>query len=706
MTPQRNNYFLLDSVAGWRMGYSSGIHFTAPDGDITLDPLPGSATFLDASLVTSMACPVALATDSMGRVFVMDGVNDRVTILSLDSSRTQRVEAFGGRGTGLRRFNAPRSLTILPSGAVAVADTGNHRIQLFSGPPYVLLRVWGAHDVRIRPNAVASDHCGIIYIADGASRSILRVRVNGEWLEPIGAGVLTNPMELAVAADQTLAVVDGSGANASIVIFAPDGGESVRLSLIGSPRSLTFDSFGNLYSGTANAIVAKLEPDSAQLSGWSLGGEGVSDVDGTIGKLAWVEGRGLVAILNSSEPGTAPRLIAMNPAGAFRLAGSFFTAALDSRIETCSWHRIQLMGTVPKGASVSVTSSTCDGDNWTPFVPCAVLGGDSLDCLVQSPPGQRLRLGFDLKSNGVVTPQIHALQIFFPRESYLQYLPAVFQDDDESRLFLDRFLSIFQTTFDDMDSRLDNLADLFDPVSTPANVFPWLAAWIAQPIDPTMPLERQRQLLKNAFLTNRAKGSVAGLRKVIEDYLGISATQRCIPSPVPPNGNVRILEHYRLRNWISLPASGRLNEGARLFSENLYARLQVGVASTIGSFKLTNPPPPSAEPFEWGANQFSVFFPANPYTAAETSAAVQKVLDREKPAYTQAFLSPVFPRLRVGVQATLGVDAYVGKANAMILGRLATLNYDAVLARSQADRDVQALGLSLYPRLGEDARIL
>ncbi len=102
----------------------------------------------------------------------------------------------------------------------------------------------------------------------------------------------------------------------------------------------------------------------------------------------------------------------------------------------------------------------------------------------------------------------------------------------------------------------------------------------------------------------------------------------------------------------------------------------------------------------------SVFFPANPYTVADTSAAIRKVLDREKPAHTLAFLSPVFPRLRLGVQATLGVDAYVGKANAMILGKLATLNYDAVLARSQPDRDVQGLGLSLYPRVGKNARIL
>jgi phage tail-like protein len=564
--------------------------------------------------------------------------------------------------------------------------------------------VWGAPSVSMKPYAVASDHCGVVYILDGQSHTILRVRSSGEWLEPIGAGVLTDPVELAVGVDQTVAVVNGRGAHAKIVIFSPGGGKPVRLTLVAAPLSLTFDSSGNLYAGTANAIVSKLQPDTTQLSGWSLGGEGVSDVDGSIAKLAWVQGQGLIGILNSPTPGVAPRLFSMDPAGAYRLNGSFVAGPLDSDIENCSWHRVRIMGTVPADTSVSVLSSTStDNTNWTPLVPCAVLGGNDPDCLVQSPPGRYLQITFNLRSMGAVTPQIHAIQVFFPRQSYLEYLPAVFQDDDESRLFLDRFLSIFQTTFDNFDTFLDNLWYLFDPFLTPDKVFPWLAAWIALPIDPTMPLSKQRQLLMGAFQTYLMRGTVAGLQKVIQDYTGVA--------------NIRILEHFRLRNWtlvplhdasepVAAPVSGGLNEGPRLWSRNFYARLQVGVQSTVGQFKLTNEPAPASEPYDWGANQFSVLFPANPYTASETVAAIEPVLDREMPAYTQAFLCPVFPRLRVGVQATLGVDAYVGKANAMILGKLATLNYDSVLARSQSDRDAKALGLSLYPRLGEDARIL
>lgn len=695
MIPERNNYWLLDSVAGWQIatGNSTGIAFTSDQGDITLDPLPGSAMSLDSSLVSCITCPVAVAGGSKGRLFVMDGADDRVTVLDLSTKILERIGEFGGRGCGLRHFKKPRSMAVLPSGAIALADSRNRRVQLFSGPPYALLQVWGAPEIHINPVAVASDHCGIVYIADAVSHAILRVKPGVEWLDPMGADILTDPVELAIGPDETLAVVDGSGANGAIVIFPPDGSKPVRLTLVPAPLSLTFDSTGNLFVGTANAIVSKLQPDATQLSGWSVGGEGVSDVDGAIAKLAWVKGHGLIAILNSTTPGTAPSLFSMNPAGAYRLSGSFVTGPLDSFIENCSWHRVRIMGTVPNTTTVAIGSATsADRQNWTPFVPCAVLGGNNPDCLVQSPPGRYLKLTFQLNSTGAVTPQIHAIQVYFPRQSYLQYLPAVYQDDDQSRLFLDRFLSIFQTTFDDLDQSLDNLWHLFDPYLTPSQVFPWLAAWVALPIDPTMPLQRQRSLLKSAFQTYLIRGTVAGLQKVIQDYTSVA--------------NVRILEHFRLRNFTFLPVAGGLGEGARLWSENFYARLQVGVTSTVGSFQLTNAPPPAAEPYDWGANQFSVLFPANPYSASETTAAVQTVLDREKPAYTQAFLCPIFPRLRVGVQATLGVDAYVGTTNATILGKLATLSYDSVLARSRAEREQQALGLSLHPHLGEDARLL
>lgn len=699
MTAARDKHWLLDSVAGWRLASSTGIQSTADEGDITLDSLPGNAEFLDAALAGKFRCPVAVAADAKGRVFVLDNASCRVSLLDLDARRVELLYAIGGSGTSLRHLRLPRSLTVLPGGSIAISDTGNRRVQLFSASPFVLLNVWGAPEVDLKPCAVGSDHCGIVYIADRVTRAILRVRATGEWLEPIGADLLQDPVDVAVGPQQQVAVVDGRGANATVVVFAANSNEHVRLSVVKAPLSLSFDDSGNLYVGTANALISKLEPDSSAAGGWSLGGDGVSDSDGQVTSVAWTQTHGLLAILTNTTPNSAgiiatPKLFSMDPTAAFRLSGSFETDPLDSNIETCAWHRLQISGTAPTATSLFVESSTSESktSNWTPYVSCGMLAGNNPDCLIQSVAGRYLRLRLTLRSDGTVSPRIHSLRIYFPRQSYLQYLPAVFQDDPESRSFLDRFLSLFQTTLDGLDSKLDNLWRIFDPLVTPDTFLPWLAAWIAFPLDPTSPPATQRRLLKNAFAAYLTRGTVAGLQKMIQDWTNVQ--------------NVRILEHFRLRNFAFLPLSSGLNEGNRLWSSNFYARLQVGVNSQVGSFRLTNSPQPAAEPYDWGANEFTVLFPASPYTVSDTTSKVQKILDREKPSYTQSFLCPIYPRLRVGVQATLGIDAYVGKANKMILGKLATLNYDSVLAPSRRARDKRALGLSRYPRLNVDARVL
>jgi len=65
------------------------------------------------------------------------------------------------------------------------------------------------------------------------------------------------------------------------------------------------------------------------------------------------------------------------------------------------------------------------------------------------------------------SPVLRGIRIWYPRASWLQYLPAVYQEDQESASFLSRFLSILQTSFDCFDETIDDIASLFDPLSVP-----------------------------------------------------------------------------------------------------------------------------------------------------------------------------------------------------------------------------------------------
>ena len=326
------------------------------------------------------------------------------------------------------------------------------------------------------------------------------------------------------------------------------------------------------------------------------------------------------------------------------------------------------------------------------------------DGQVQSGPGRYLRLRITMVSNGAASPEIHAIKIYFPRQSYLQYLPANFQDDDQSRLFLDRFLSIFQTSFDAFDRRIDNMWRLFDPLSTPEAWYNWLAAWMALPIDPDWTWPQKRQVLKQAAAQNLVRGTVAGLQQSIQDYAGVQ-------------GN--ILEHYKLRHWpMILSKTAQQAEGAMtqydarlcaatpLWSRAFAARLQVGKYSQIGSFELSGAGAPVSDAFAWGAGQFTVFFPADPYQPSATAAKVRQVVEREKPAHTQAFYVPVYPRMRVGVQASVGVDTYVSRITYTLLNQVGALGYDSILGASPARKQMAALGSSVPPLAGLNTRLL
>lgn len=112
--------------------------------------------------------------------------------------------AFGRPGSGPGQFRAPTGIAVDARGRVWVADTGNDRVQAFTGDGD-LVRVLAG---RLKaPEGVAVDPAGNVYVADTGNGRVVQFSWWGGFLREFGK--LARPGAVAVDAAGRLLVEDG-----------------------------------------------------------------------------------------------------------------------------------------------------------------------------------------------------------------------------------------------------------------------------------------------------------------------------------------------------------------------------------------------------------------------------------------------------------------------------------------------------------------
>ena len=102
----------------------------------------------------------------------------------------------------------------------------------------------------------------------------------------------------------------------------------------------------------------------------------------------------------------------------------------------------------------------------------------------------------------------------FGKGKYLEYLPEIYYNDD----FTSRFLMLFESFWKPISQQIDQVPYYFDPDLTPPEFIPWLASWLGLPVDPSLPIDRVRILLKNAMMLYQYRGTYHALKTYLEIY--------------------------------------------------------------------------------------------------------------------------------------------------------------------------------------------
>jgi phage tail-like protein len=328
-----------------------------------------------------------------------------------------------------------------------------------------------------------------------------------------------------------------------------------------------------------------------------------------------------------------------------------------------SWHRAR--ASIASGAGPShfqfyvaterpagpVVAARPFGPAWKPK------GLDVGDFFVGAGRSDSFWLGLHMFGDGTSSPGVSQIRVSYDQETYQQQLPPLYRDAGTCGDFLLRYLSLFESFFEEAETSISSMARLFDPEAAPADALPWLASWLAVDWDERWNDARQRDAIASAFERYGRRGTVEGLREAVHTEAG-----------------VRVLIHEPIREmgWWGLPAqpdcAGIGDPSASVLgatSALAAAEPQgavVGISAVLDRSHLIRNDDFGKPLFEDAAHRFSVVLYAGDARDPSKVAKVREVLDREKPAHTAYQLCVVEPRMRIGQQARLGIDAVVGGA--------------------------------------------
>ncbi|MFC5219682.1 phage tail protein [Streptomyces coerulescens] len=351
----------------------------------------------------------------------------------------------------------------------------------------------------------------------------------------------------------------------------------------------------------------------------------------------------------------------------YRTAGRIDTFALDSGVHGQRWGRLFVDACLPPGTSLAVGCLTADAlptdegvatlsrtppANVEPDLPASPPGPplapfDSAELLfegegaefgslyrrgprevpwtrrsatdryatyetvVNAPPGRYLWLRLRLTGTPTVAPRVRALRVERSGHGLLDRLPDLYSAEPRAAAFLDRYLALLGGPLADLDARAAERHLVLDPAAAPAELLPWLASLVGLTLDGRWPEVARRTLLAEAVELFRARGTVAGLTRMLEIYLGVRPT---------------LVERFRFRG--------------------LGAAAGAGAFATEGSFDAH-------------AHRFSVVVPGT--LSEEQLETVRHLVDVHRPAHTLVEVCTADRGARVGVGWHLGLTSVVGR---------------------------------------------
>ena len=269
------------------------------------------------------------------------------------------------------------------------------------------------------------------------------------------------------------------------------------------------------------------------------------------------------------------------------------------------------------------------------------------------------------------SPRFNKMIVYFSVPTYLQFLPDIYQEDEQSKIFLEKFLCIFQTLFEETESKILSFIKHLDVKATPEEFLPWLSSWISVSFNEGWSSDSKRSFLERAPEIFRKQGTREGLEEIIYIYLlgtGKNGPEKQSQFQQNMQGNdkgeddnIKLKNDYRDGSYFFIIEGKReLNQLFSIFDDR---------------FDINNN---SSDIFS-----YCFYVLLNPLRIDNMKAElVKRIIEKEKPAHTVGIVRRLPEWIFLGRGNFLGINTVIRSRNFFILGK-SCLSVDTVLSSEQ-----------------------
>ncbi|HEX8475973.1 MAG TPA: phage tail protein [Pyrinomonadaceae bacterium] len=691
---QESNYLILNKKSAWARGLPVNLRVSDEGLEIRQNFEYTEEREIELKELTGGFEVTDFAVGQCGLIYILDAPQRAVWIYDAQQKRIEPLACLGALFSANTRslVYVPGTLYLTDTEAehriMALAEI-NWQIRWTAGANVVPDASLGQDATEtaspFAPVDLAVDAQGNLYALDATNRAVVKFDAAGRFVSVFGHGELSDlkPNALALSRDGALYVLDTDSMRV-LKFLARDGGvlknadlipfrELIRQGRLPSgfvASSIAVDASGNLFIGDGRAVGGR--EDDRFIRRFDASGAYLGEVvtfRGQVEKMVVGEDDWIYIFNNEASK----KIFILKPEqkysrleGTSLVKGRYFSKSLDSADSATEWHKYVFDAELPSNTQIQVSYFAADdkqvyiGDDdnrrkrdLDEFLDEAMSATDEqlekvvgqLDKLEWSSPvvnakdalilkslGRYLWLRIELVGAEKSTPVVRRLRVDFPRTSYLRYLPAVYQEDERSRDFLERFLALFETFFGGLEREIDHVARYFDAAAdaTSGEYLRWLSSWLAVGVDKSWTEEKLRALVLRAPALYRKRGTREGLEEMIEIFTG--------ERPL-------VIEHFQRKCGVASDEKTRSEDATSsiIDIERLFTRLY------------------GDDPY-----CFCVLLKPFQVRTEEERKTVRRILDAEKPAHTCAGMHVLQPWVYLDMHTYLGINTYLSQPSARL----------------------------------------